>query len=75
MGSGTTLKVAIELGRNAVGYEIDIELLDVVKKKLNVGQPVLIGNNPEFEIIIRDDIKHLRTQLQEKVAKNNKKRR
>ena len=75
MGSGTTLKVALELGRIAVGYEIDLELLDVVKKKLKIGQPVLIGDSPEFKIIIRDDVKHLRTQLREKVAKNNKKRR
>jgi DNA modification methylase len=75
MGSGTTLKVALELGRRAVGYEIDIELLDVVKRKLKINQPVLIGNSPKFEIIIREDIKHLRTQLQKKVAKNNNKRR
>lgn len=75
MGSGTALKVALELGRMAVGYEIDLELLDVVKKKLKIGQPGLIGDGPEFEIIIRDDVKHLRTLLQEKVAKNNKKRR
>ena len=74
MGSGTTLKVAIELGRRAVGYEIDLELLDVVKKKLNIGQPILIGDSPEFEIIIRDDVRRLRTKLQEKVAKVNKKR-
>jgi len=74
MGSGTTLKVALELRRRAIGYEIDIELLDVVKKKLKINQPVLIGQNPKFEIVIREDIKHLRTQLQEKVAKNNKKR-
>ena len=74
MGSGTTLKVAIELGRRAVGYEIDLELLDVVKKKLNIGQPILIGDSPEFEIIIRDDVSRLRTKLQEKVAKVNKKR-
>ena len=75
IGSGTTLKVALELGRRTVGYEIDIELLDVVKKKLRINQLVLIGNKPEFEIIIREDVKHLRTQLQEKVAKNNNKRR
>lgn len=76
MGSGTTLKVAIELGRRAVGYEIDLELLDVVKKKLKIGQPelMLIGNKSEFELVIRDDAKHLRTQLQEKVAKNSKRR-
>lgn len=72
MGSGTTLKVALELGRRAVGYEIDIELLDVIKKKLKINQLVLNENSPKFEIIIREDIKHLRTQLQEKVAKNNK---
>ncbi len=75
MGSGTTLEVAIELGRKAIGYEIDLELLDVIKKKIKIEQPILIGNNPEFEIIIRDDSKNLRTQLQEKVVRNNKNRR
>ncbi len=75
MGSGTTLKVAVNLERKAVGYEIDIELLDIVKKKLEIGQPVLIGNNSEFRIIIREDIKHLRTQLQERIAKNRRKGR
>ncbi len=69
MGSGTTLKVALELGRKAVGYEIDIELMDVVKKKLKIGQSTLISNSPDFEIIVRDDVKHLRTQLQERVKK------
>jgi len=67
LGSGTTFKVALELGRKAVGYEIDLELLDVVKKKLNIGQTRLSGSNPSFEIIIREDAKHLRTWLQEKV--------
>jgi DNA modification methylase len=72
MGSGTTLKVAVELGRRAVGYEIDIELLEVVKKKLKFGQRTLLGDPSDFEIIIRDDIKHLRTQLQERVTKNSR---
>ncbi len=75
MGSGTTLEVATKLERKAVGYEIDLELLDVVKKKIKIEQPVLISDNPEFEIIIRDDCEHLRTQLQKKVARNNKNRR
>jgi len=72
MGSGTTLKVAIELGRNAIGYEIDIELLEVVKKKLGIKQSYLIRDRKEFEIIIRDDAKRLRTKLQEKVTKGKK---
>jgi len=72
MGSGTTLKVARELGRKAVGYEIDIELLPIVKEKLGIAQTKLFQTNPEFDIIIRDDIKHLRTQLQKKVESKGK---
>lgn len=71
-GSGTTLKVALELGRKVVGYEIDLELVDIIKRKLNIGQSVLIGDSSEFNIIVRSDAKHLRTQLQEKIAKNSK---
>jgi DNA modification methylase len=67
MGSGTTLKVAIALGRRAIGYEIDLELLDVIWKKLNIGHSSLLGNSNEFEIIVREDAKRLRTKLQEKV--------
>jgi len=69
MGSGTTLKVALELGRNAIGYEIDLELLDVVKKKLKINQTRLSQLGSPFEVSIREDAKRLRTQLQEKVGK------
>ncbi|MHC1583686.1 MAG: DNA-methyltransferase [Methanosarcinales archaeon] len=72
MGSGTTLKVAFDLGRRYVGYEIDLELSDVVKEKLKLNQSTLTGRRPDFEIIIRDDIKHLRTELQERVKSNRK---
>lgn len=63
MGSGTTLKVALKMGRHAIGYELDVELLDTVKKK------VIIENqsNSQFEIITREDAKHLRTKLQQRV--------
>ncbi|OYT63972.1 site-specific DNA-methyltransferase [Methanosarcinales archaeon ex4484_138] len=74
MGSGTSLKVALDLGRGCVGYEIDLELLDVVKEKLKVNQSTLTGEKPNFEITIRDDIKHLRTELQERVKNNHKRR-
>ncbi|MEM4275783.1 MAG: site-specific DNA-methyltransferase [Candidatus Nitrosocaldus sp.] len=69
MGSGTTLKVASQLGRNAIGYEIDLELLDVVKKKLNIIQQQLLIEDSNFEIVIKDDAKHLRTWLQERIRK------
>jgi len=73
MGSGTTLKVALELNRRCVGYEIDLELLDIVKKKLRLNQSRLFGENHNFEVIIRKDIKHLRTKLQEMVKNYSRK--
>jgi len=66
MGSGTTLKIAQELGRKCVGYEIDIELLEIVKEKLGLTKQTKLFI-PKFDIIIRDDIKHLRTELQRRV--------
>lgn len=71
MGSGTTLKVALSLGRNAVGYELDLELADTVKEKVGINQMDLTGKKPEFEIIVREDARHLRTKLQQKVNENH----
>jgi len=71
MGSGTTLKVALSLERNAVGYELDLELADTVKEKVGINQMDLTGKKPEFEIIIREDARHLRTKLQQKVNENH----
>ncbi|MFN3383904.1 MAG: DNA-methyltransferase [Archaeoglobaceae archaeon] len=68
MGSGTTNKVAAMLERNSVGYEIDLELLEVVKEKMGMKQHSLIERDYEVEIIVRDDAKRLRTQLQDKVS-------
>lgn len=67
MGSGTTVKVARKLGRKAVGYEIDAELLPIVKEKLGIAQTKLFQTSSEFNIVIRDDVKHLRTQLQKRL--------
>ncbi|MCM8803572.1 MAG: site-specific DNA-methyltransferase [Candidatus Omnitrophica bacterium] len=73
LGSGTTMKVARKLGRNSVGYEIDLELEKVIKEKVGYN---LVGGNG-FEIIKREDAKKLRTnlnkQINETLAKNYKK--
>ena len=34
MGTGTTAKVAIELGRKAIGYEINPDYLPLIQRKL-----------------------------------------
>jgi DNA modification methylase len=57
-GSGTTLKVARELGRRGVGYEIDLELNQVIRKKLG-------GEN--FIVEEREGARRLRRSLQDKV--------
>jgi DNA modification methylase len=57
-GSGTTLKVARELRRKGIGYEIDLELRRVIRKKLG-------GEN--FIIEEREGAKRLRKSLQTKI--------
>lgn len=68
MGSGTTLKVALELDRNVAGYDIDIELLETIKEKLGIGRQAKLFGSNQFNIIVREDVKHLRTELQRRVA-------
>jgi len=59
VGSGTTMKVARELGRNSIGIEIKKSLIPIIKKKLGFeGQLPLVNQNDTFEIIIREDDKY-----------------
>ena len=64
LGSGTTIKVAKELQRNSIGYEIDIELKETIKFKLNID---------DSKVILRSDAKQLRTKLQNNIEKENHK--
>jgi DNA modification methylase len=36
LGSGTTLKVALEQGRNALGYEINADFLETMRQKIGI---------------------------------------
>ncbi|MGQ9619332.1 MAG: DNA-methyltransferase [Candidatus Aminicenantia bacterium] len=67
MGSGTTNKVAYLLKRNSVGYELDMELLEIVKEKMGLKQKSLFEMDYDVKIIVREDARHLRTQLQERI--------
>jgi len=67
LGSGTTMKVAKELERNSIGYEIDLELKPVILKKVGYGQSAF--THDKIEIIERKDAKHLRSSLQGKVSR------
>ena len=50
LGSGTTMKVAQELGRNSWGYEIDRGLKKVIKQKL--------GNNHQSDSKVEFRFRH-----------------
>ena len=53
VGSGTTAKVALELDRNAIGYEINEDFLKVIKNKVRINGLDML--NKKIEIIKRDN--------------------
>jgi len=55
LGSGTTIKAAMELNRNSIGYEINEEFLEIIKEKLGLKQ-ILPQFKNKVEIIKREDI-------------------
>ena len=58
-GSGTTMKVARDLGRNSIGIEIKKSLIPIIKKKLGFeGQSDLYHQEDAFEVIIREKVKY-----------------
>lgn len=73
LGTGTTCYVARKLGRNCVGYEIDIELREVIQERLDIGTKTLASfmgeNENNIEIIVREDAKHLRGKLRKEINK------
>ena len=53
-GSGTTMKIAKQLGRNSIGIEIKKSLASIIKKKTGFdGQETLNGEENKFEVILR----------------------
>jgi len=55
LGSGTTIKVALQLKRHAIGYEINKEFLPVIKEKLGIGSSNLWSTS-RVEIIDKTSV-------------------
>lgn len=68
LGSGTTSKVARELGRNSIGYEINKKFLPVIEGKIGMNKEVFKINNDIFEIIYQQDNK---STLKHNIAQKN----
>jgi len=55
VGSGTSMKIARQLGRNSIGIEINESLIPIIKKKLGFeGQLSFNSQNDKLDIIIRE---------------------
>jgi len=60
-GSGTTMKVARDLGRNSIGFEIKKSLVPIIKEKLGFcgkKNSFFTDQNDQFEIIYRKEGKY-----------------
>jgi len=59
VGSGTTMKVARQLGRNSIGIEIIKDLEPIIREKLGFGKNrELFQNDDTLEVIYRKDDKY-----------------
>jgi len=73
LGTGTTCVVARRLGRNCIGYEIDLELEEAIRERLGIKTlATYTGSDDRIEIIVREDAKRLRTKLREEIEKKLK---
>lgn len=64
LGTGTTTKVAMQLHRNSIGYEIDENLIGLIKEKINYQERLFEPKGVKIEIISRDDrIKRIDSNL------------
>jgi DNA modification methylase len=51
LGSGTTVKVALELHRNVIGYEINPEFIPIIQNKISKS---LFNQGNKIEIVRRE---------------------
>jgi modification methylase len=50
LGSGTTTRAALNLGRNSIGYEINEDLIPVIKRRLGLNQTLLTEREAQIDI-------------------------
>lgn len=54
LGSGTTIKVALEQKRNGVGYEVNKKFLSLIKKKIGNKENIEIVERKNGEIVLQE---------------------
>ena len=54
LGSGTTSRAALDLGRNSIGYETNKDFLETIKSKIGISkEPILYKENFDYNIIFQ----------------------
>lgn len=73
LGTGTTCAVAKRLGRNCIGYEIDLEMREAIEERLGVGTKSLADytglEEVRVEFMERSDARRLRTKLRDEIER------
>jgi len=54
LGSGTTMKVARELGRSSIGIELENKYIDLIKSKVGFGQALLKHKTVKKPLIVKE---------------------
>lgn len=55
LGSGTTIRAALNLNRNGIGYEINEDFLPMIKKKIGIGESLSVLDK-KIEILKREKL-------------------
>jgi len=72
LGSGTTSKAALELGRNSIGYEINKDFLGVIKKKIGIQkESSLYKEDFDYEIIYQKETAKKEEKKVPEIQNNN----
>ena len=74
LGTGTTSVVARKMGRNSIGYEVDLELKPIIEERLSRKKTIkdFLGEEDIIQIMVREDAKCLRTKLRTAIEKKLK---
>lgn len=71
LGSGTTSKVARQLKRNSIGYEINKDFLSLIENKIGKNKPSLFGQNDVIKVVFQNKAKKNNNRPNKQAGKNN----
>ncbi len=71
LGSGTTLKVARELKRNSIGYEINKNFLSTIETKIGKNKPSLFGQKDIIEVAYQKNQNNKKSNNTKKISTRN----